>query len=114
MPVNTIAMPAASAAAMTSLSRIDPPGWMTEVTPASAAASSPSANGKKASEASTEPIEQQIGNFALARRPAGHRAQPVAPGRDPVSLLDENATGHGPKNVARSGRVGHLPGDEKA
>jgi len=54
MPVNTIAMPAASAAAMTSLSRIDPPGWMTEVTPASAAASSPSANGKKASEASTD------------------------------------------------------------
>ena len=34
MPVNTIAMPAASAAAMTSSSRIEPPGWITAVAPA--------------------------------------------------------------------------------
>ena len=35
MPVNTIAMPASSAAAITSASRTDPPGWMTAVAPAS-------------------------------------------------------------------------------
>ena len=55
MPVNSIASPASSAAAITSSSRIDPPGWMTAVAPASAAASRPSANGKKASEATAEP-----------------------------------------------------------
>ena len=45
-----------SAAAMTSSSRMEPPGWITAVAPASAAASRPSANGKKASEATTEPL----------------------------------------------------------
>ena len=44
-PVNTIAMPAASAAAMTSASRREPPGWIAAVAPAAIAASSPSANG---------------------------------------------------------------------
>ena len=56
MPVNTIARPCASAAAITSWSRMDPPGWITAVAPASAAASSPSAKGKKASDATTEPL----------------------------------------------------------
>ena len=55
MPVKTMARPASSAAAITSSSRSDPPGWITAVAPASAAASSPSAKGKKASEATTEP-----------------------------------------------------------
>ena len=44
-PVNTIAMPAASAAAITSASRREPPGWIAAVAPARIAASSPSANG---------------------------------------------------------------------
>ena len=34
MPVKTIARPAASAAAITSSSRTDPPGWITAVAPA--------------------------------------------------------------------------------
>ena len=55
MPVKTMARPRSSAAAITSSSRIEPPGWMTAVAPASAAASRPSAKGKKASEATTEP-----------------------------------------------------------
>jgi glutamate dehydrogenase len=55
-PVKTIARPASSAAAITSLSRIEPPGWITAVAPAAAAASRPSAKGKKASEATTEPL----------------------------------------------------------
>ncbi len=37
MPVNTIARPCSSAAAMTSLSRIEPPGWITALMPAAAA-----------------------------------------------------------------------------
>jgi len=53
MPVNTIAKPCSSAAAITSSSRILPPGWITHVAPADAAASMPSAKGKKASEATS-------------------------------------------------------------
>ena len=41
---------------MTSASRIDPPGWITAVAPASAAESKPSAKGKKASLATADPI----------------------------------------------------------
>ena len=56
MPVNTMARPASSAAAITSSSRIEPPGWITAVAPASATTCSPSAKGKKASDAATEPM----------------------------------------------------------
>lgn len=51
-----MARPRAFAASITSSSRMDPPGWMMAVTPASAAVMRPSANGKKASEATTEPF----------------------------------------------------------
>ncbi len=50
-----------SAAATTSASRTEPPGWITTATPASARTSSPSGNGKKASLAATA---------AFARLPA--------------------------------------------
>ena len=40
---------------MTSSSRTLPPGWMTHTAPASIRTSSPSRNGKKASEAATHP-----------------------------------------------------------
>src|SRR3989454_545631 len=50
-----MAMPAASAAATTSASFIEPPGWITAVTPARAPNSRPSGNGKNASEAMTAP-----------------------------------------------------------
>ena len=53
-------MPASSAAAITSSSRIEPPGWITAVAPASTAWSRPSANGKKASEAQAEPFGQRL------------------------------------------------------
>ena len=46
LPVNTIARPCSSAAAITSASRTDPPGCTTAVAPAAATASSPSRNGK--------------------------------------------------------------------
>ena len=49
-------MPCSLAAAMVSLSRTEPPGWMTASTPASAMKSRPSRKGKKASEAATQPL----------------------------------------------------------
>ena len=74
--MNTIASPASSAALITSSSRIEPPGWITAVAPASAAARSPSAKGKKASEATTEPLAR------LSGRPAGLRRLGGLPGGD--------------------------------
>ncbi len=64
MPVNTIATSLASAAAITSSSRIEPPGWMTAVAPAAIAESRPSANGRKASEATAEPLVSGYGQPA--------------------------------------------------
>ena len=66
MPVKTMARPASSAAAMTSSSRTEPPGWITAVAPASTAASRPSAKGKKASEATAEPIVRGSGQPAFS------------------------------------------------
>ena len=63
MPVKTMAMPASSAAAITSSSRIEPPGWMTAVAPFAATADRrPSAKGRKASEATAEPIVSGLGS----------------------------------------------------
>ena len=71
MPVKTMAMPCSSAAAMTSSSRIEPPGWITAVAPASTAESRPSAKGKNASEATTEPIGRGLGRAGRLRRVLG-------------------------------------------
>src|SRR5690606_12138559 len=57
LPVNTLASPRSFAAAITSASRTLPPGWMAAVAPASAAATRPSANGKNASLATTQPAK---------------------------------------------------------
>ena len=51
-----MASPASSAAAITVSSFRDPPGWMTALAPASAAASKPSGKGKNASDATALPI----------------------------------------------------------
>src|SRR6185437_1179397 len=56
VPVNTMATLCASAAAITLSSLTEPPGWKTAVAPASIATNSPSGNGKKASDATTEPL----------------------------------------------------------
>ena len=65
-PVNTIAMPFSSAAAMDSASRIEPPGWITARMPAAAAVSMPSRNGKNASDAITLPATSSPASSALA------------------------------------------------
>ena len=51
---------------MTSASRIDPPGWITAVAPASTAASKPSANGKNASLATALPTVRGSGQPIVA------------------------------------------------
>ena len=66
MPVKTMARPCSSAAAMTSASRFDPPGWITAVAPAAAAARSPSAKGKNASDATTQPSARERSSPAAA------------------------------------------------
>ena len=67
MWVNTMANPASSAAAITSASRREPPGWITAETPASATCRNPSAKGKKASEAATASCNERRG-LAAGRR----------------------------------------------
>src|SRR5467141_2002002 len=69
-PVNTMASPSSSAAAITSSSRTLPPGWITAFAPARATTSTPSRNGKKASEATTEPASESFAAcaFISARR----------------------------------------------
>src|SRR6476660_926238 len=52
-PVKIIAIPCSSAALTTSASRMEPPGWMTAVMPACAAAARPARNGEKAFDAIT-------------------------------------------------------------
>ena len=66
-----MATPWSSAALITSSSRTEPPGWITAVAPASIATSSPSANGKNASEATTEPLVSGAGELQLLRRVLG-------------------------------------------
>ena len=74
----TTAMPASSAAAITSASRTDPPGWTTAATPASASTSRPSGNGKKASLAAAAPTARDpgLGHGDLGRHHPGLLAGP--------------------------------------
>ena len=64
-PVKTMAIPAASAAAMTSSSRMEPPGWIQAEAPASMADWRPSAKGNMASDATTEPFSSRPASRAF-------------------------------------------------
>src|SRR3984957_12293918 len=64
-PVKAMARLRSSAAAMTSGSRTEPPGWMAAVAPASAAAIKPSGKGKKASLQTTLPRSESPASFAF-------------------------------------------------
>ena len=59
--MKTMAMPNRSAAAITSWSFTEPPGWMTAVAPAAATASSPSGNGKECIGSGDGAFERQHG-----------------------------------------------------
>ena len=101
-PVNTIARPCSSAAAMTSASFTDPPGCTTAVAPAAASASRPSRNGKNASEATTLPGDAAAGlhHRDLHRVDAAHlagadRERPIRPGEEDRVRLDVRADAPG-------------------
>jgi hypothetical protein len=106
--------PASSAAAITSSSRTDPPGWMTAVAPASAAARRPSGKGKKASEATTEP-------FAGARagpapRPCGGLERGDGRAVEPAHLARADAHGRAVPRVddgVRLDVLGDRPGEQE-
>ena len=66
MPVMTMAMPFLLQYSTLSLSRIEPPGWITAVMPALWAISTQSANGKNASEAITAPSKSKLKDFAFS------------------------------------------------
>ena len=74
MPVNTIATLCSSAAAMTLSSFTEPPSCITAVAPASIAASKPSGNGKKASDATTEPLVNGARSFISVAASSALRA----------------------------------------
>ena len=74
VPVNTIATSCSSAARITSSSRIEPPGWITALAPASMATSRPSANGKNASDATTEPCVSGAGRPSASAASCALRA----------------------------------------
>ena len=82
-PVNTMTRPCSSAAAMTSSSRTEPPGWMTAATPAAA----------HRVEAVPEREEGVAGGRA-ALGPAGGPGRGDLAGRDPVLLAAADADGH--------------------
>src|SRR5262245_17876421 len=74
-PVKTMAILRLLAAAMTSASRTDPPGWIAAVAPAFAAAINPSAKGKNASLQTTLPLRESFASpaFQTAMRLASTR-----------------------------------------
>ena len=105
-PAMTIAIPASSAAAITSSSRIDPPGWTTAATPASASTSSPSGKGKKASEAAAPPAGPVPG---LGHGDLGRHHPRLLAGTDAHGLA---AGDHGDGVGGRPGA--DLPGDRRS
>jgi hypothetical protein len=111
--VNTIAMPAASAASITAWSFIEPPGWITAVAPASTAAINPSAKGKNASDATTEPFVVGSGQprrFGCVQRLARGDARRI----HPAHLAGANAHRRTVLHIDDSVRLhvlGHLEGE---
>ena len=64
--MNTIEIPASFAALMTSSSFTEPPGWITALAPNEIVTSKPSANGKNASDATTEFAREFSSDFSIS------------------------------------------------
>ena len=120
--VNTIAMPCSSAAAITSSSRTLPPGWMIACAPAAATTSTPSRNGKNASEATTEPSSESPALAALmdgdARRvdaahlARAHAQRPAAAAEYDRVRLDEFRHAPCEQEIGDLGLARPRPGDD--
>src|SRR5690242_4383970 len=86
MPVNTMHMPCSSAAAMTSSSRLLPPGCTMALMPYSAATSMPSRNGKKASEAMELPSTVRPSSLALSAATRVEYTRDICPAPTPMVM----------------------------
>ena len=114
-----MAAPAASTAAMTSSSRCEPPGWMTALTPAARQTSTPSAKGKKASEAATAPGAPVAGlrDGQAGARDAAHLAgtdahEGAVAGEDDGVRLDVAHDPPGEVQVGQLAGVGRTGADD--
>ena len=87
-----MAMPCSSAALITSSSRIEPPGWITAVAPASIATSRPSANGKEGVRRHHRSLGRRLRETGVVRRVLG-LARGDARGIDPAHLAGADADG---------------------
>src|SRR6185369_7269219 len=92
VPVSTIAMSRSSAAAITSSSRMLPPGWMTQVAPASHTTSSPSRKGKKASLATAEPARLSPALAALMEAMRAESMRLICPAPTPSVIPSAQKT----------------------
>ena len=79
-----MARPCSFAAAITSSSRMLPPGWMMAFAPASASTSTPSRNGKKASDATTDPAIVRPAFSALMRAMRVESTRLICPAPTPT------------------------------
>src|SRR5690349_6314826 len=86
MPVNTMHMPCSSAAAITSSSRLLPPGWTMALMPYSAATSMPSRNGKNASEAIELPSTVSPSSLALSAATRVEYTRDICPAPTPMVM----------------------------
>src|ERR1044071_1884296 len=86
MPVNTMHMPCSSAAAMTSSSRLLPPGCTMALMPYSAATSMPSRNGENASEAIDLPSAVRPSSVALSAATRVEYTRDICPAPTPIVM----------------------------
>src|SRR3989338_8610354 len=111
MQVKIIAMPCSLAAAITSSSLIEPPGWMTALAPASAAASTPSRTDKN----HQKPLPSRA-NQARESERAGPQFWRNPPGSSVPRGKDDGAGLHVSPNALpanqRSQLVSALPANE--
>src|SRR6185295_4516782 len=86
MPVNTMVMPCSLAAAMTSSSRLLPPGCTMALMPYLAAASMPSRNGKNASDAMALPSTSRPSSLALSAATWVEYTRDICPAPTPMVM----------------------------
>ena len=114
MPVKTIAMPRSSAAAITSSSRIEPPGWITAVAPASRRPAGRRGRGRRRRRPRPSRSVSGSGPPALAASPpcmAAMRARV-----DAAHLAGADADGRavlGVDDGVRLHVLGHAPGEQQ-
>ena len=91
MPVKTMAMPRSSAAAITSSSRMLPPGWITATAPARRRHPGRRETGKTHPTLPTEPASDKLALFALIAAMRAESTRLICPAPTP-SVLPRHRT----------------------